>query len=136
MLSSQVGWIIVMVLSLVNNKTSSNYPKCSSKATDQNQKIRSYHTNFKISTLVTSDFKVIFLVFKPLNGQGPLYIAEMLETYSHVETYRSAGKLQQSLVSTRTKQEEAAFSCYAVCLWNRLPVDIKTSPTISIFKPR
>jgi len=37
MLSSPVRWIIEMVFSLVslkNNKTSSNYPKCSSKATD------------------------------------------------------------------------------------------------------
>ena len=82
------------------------------------------------------DFKVLLLVFKSLNGQGPLYIAEMFETYSPSRSLRSAGKLQLVQSSARTKQGEAACRCYAVRLWNRLPIDIKTSPTISIFKSR
>lgn len=82
------------------------------------------------------DFKVLFLVFKTLNGQGPLYMADMLKKYTPSRSLRSAGKLELVQCSARTKQGEAAFSCYAVRLWNRLPVDIKTSPTISIFKSR
>ena len=82
------------------------------------------------------DFKVLLLAFKSLNDHGPLYIAEMFETYSPSRSLRSAEKLQLVQPSARTKQGEAAFSCYAVRLWNRLPIDIKTSPTIPIFKSR
>ena len=63
-------------------------------------------------------------------------IAEMFEIYSPSRSLRSAEKLQLVQTSTRTKQGEAAFSCYAVRLWSRLPIDIKTSPTIPIFKSR
>ena len=82
------------------------------------------------------DFKVILLAFKSLNGQGSLYIAEMFEKYSPSRSLRLAGKFQMVQPSTRTKQGEAAFSCYAFRLWNRLPIDIKTSPTIPFFKSR
>ena len=82
------------------------------------------------------DFKALLLVFKSLNGLGPLYLTDMFKMYCPSRSLRSADKYELVQPSVRTKQGEAAFSCYAVRLWNRLPLDIKTSPTISIFKSR
>ncbi|KAG5261345.1 hypothetical protein AALO_G00302940 [Alosa alosa] len=38
--------------------------------------------------------------------------------------------------TVRTKQGEAAFSCYAAQLWNQLSDDIKKAPTVASFKSR
>jgi len=42
------------------------------------------------------------------------------------------GALVQS--RAQTKHGEAAFSCYTANKWNKLPVEIKLSPNVDIFK--
>ncbi|KAK0132374.1 hypothetical protein N1851_032740 [Merluccius polli] len=36
----------------------------------------------------------------------------------------------------QTKHGEAAFSCYAAQHWNKLPAELKSAPTVSIFKSK
>lgn len=80
------------------------------------------------------DFKALLLVFKSLSGLGPVYLADMLQRYTPSRALRSQDQLLLQQPSVRSKTGEAAFSCYAVKLWNQLPDDIKRAPTVSSFK--
>ena len=60
-------------------------------------------------------------------------LADMFNMYSPSRSLRSVEKYQRVLPRA---QGEADFSCYAVRLWNHLPLHTKISPTISIFKSR
>ena len=72
------------------------------------------------------DFKILLLVFKVLNGLGPLYLSELLEPYIPNRNLRSAKKklLVVPKYNLRT-YEYRAFSHRAPTLWNALPDDIR-----------
>ncbi len=55
------------------------------------------------------DFKVLLLVYKSLNGQGPKYIADMLTEYKPNRPLRSVGSSQLEIPRVHTKQGESAF---------------------------
>ncbi len=57
------------------------------------------------------DFKVLLLVYKSLNGQGPKYIADMTE-YKPNRPLRSLGSSQLEIPRGHTKEGESAFSHY------------------------
>ncbi|KAL2089214.1 hypothetical protein ACEWY4_016113 [Coilia grayii] len=82
------------------------------------------------------DFKALLLVFKSLNGMGPSYLLDMFQLYASTRSLRSPQKNLLVEPAVRTKCGEAAFSCYAVKLWNQLPEDIKNAPTVGSFKSR
>ncbi|KAL2093106.1 hypothetical protein ACEWY4_010418 [Coilia grayii] len=82
------------------------------------------------------DFKELLLVFKSLNGMGPNYLLDMFQLYAPTRSLRSRKKKLLVEPAVRTKCGEAAFSCYAVKLWNRPPEDIKNAPTVGSFKSR
>ena len=79
------------------------------------------------------DFKVLLLAFKCLQNQGPLYLKNMLRIYCPTRSLRSGELLMLVQPSARTKQGEAAFSNN---VWNQLPLDIKTAPTVATFKTK
>ena len=74
------------------------------------------------------------MVYKSQNGLGPKYICDMFREYKPSRALRSndSGQLVQSRV--QTEHGEATFSCYAANKWNKLPVEIKLSPNVNIFK--
>ena len=76
------------------------------------------------------------MVYKSQYGLDPKYICDMFREYKPSRALRSkdAGQLVQSRV--QTKHGEEAFSCHAANKWNKLPVEIKLSPSIDIFKSR
>ncbi|KAL2086092.1 hypothetical protein ACEWY4_017151 [Coilia grayii] len=82
------------------------------------------------------DFKALLLVFKSLNGMGPNYLFNMFQLYAPTRSLRSHQKNLLVEPAVRTRCGEAAFSCYAVKLWNQLPDDIKNAPTVGCFKSR
>ena len=82
------------------------------------------------------DFKILLLVFKSLNGTGPVYLKYLLQHYTPTRSLRSQERVLLIPPITRTKQGEAAFSSYAVKVWNCLPEYTKTAPTTSCFKSR
>ena len=80
-------------------------------------------------------FKLLLLVFKSLNNLAPLYINELLYRYSPSRNLRSAN--QCLLVIHRSNQStygDRAFSAAASKLWNTLPISVRQSRTLSIFK--
>jgi hypothetical protein len=83
------------------------------------------------------DFKVLVLVFKSIHQQTPMYISDLLQTRTIPRILRSTSSPAPQFTEQRTKNStfaDRAFSCYAPRIWNRLPVHIKLSESLDIFK--
>ncbi|KAK0141171.1 hypothetical protein N1851_021853 [Merluccius polli] len=81
-------------------------------------------------------FKVLLLVYKSLNGLGPEYMNDILVEYKPSRALRCTDLGQIVKPRVQTKHGEAAFSCYAAQNWNKLPAELKSAPTVSIFKSK
>uniref|UniRef100_H3B8T4 Reverse transcriptase domain-containing protein n=1 Tax=Latimeria chalumnae TaxID=7897 RepID=H3B8T4_LATCH len=79
-------------------------------------------------------FKVLVLVFKALNGLGPVYLRDLLTPYAPARPLRSLHGLLLKVPMMRTKLGERSFSFYAATSWNALPMNVRTSPSLSTFK--
>lgn len=81
------------------------------------------------------DFKVLTYVFKALHGMAPIYISELLSCYSPQRSLRSSSLLLLNIPNSRLKTKgDRSFSVYAPKLWNTLPLSIRASPTLNVFK--
>ena len=81
-----------------------------------------------------SQFKVLLLVYKALNGLAPKYIKELLVPYKPRRHLRSEAKGLQDEQRTRLKFGDRAFSISAPRLWNALPQHLKDSTSCQAFK--
>ena len=75
----------------------------------------------------------ILLTYKALNGLGPQYMSDMLPCYEPPRALRSSGAGLLIVPRLRTKHAEVAFSFYAPRKWNKLPENLRSSPTLSSF---
>ena len=82
------------------------------------------------------DFKILLIVYKSLNGPGPKYLSELLQHYEPSRSLRSSGTGLLIVPRYKTKHGEAAFCHYAPHSWNKLPEDIRSAPTLPIFKSK
>ena len=81
------------------------------------------------------DFKVLVLVFKALHNQAPDYIAELISKYNPIRSLRSSDQLLLNVPPVKTKTYgDRCFSVYSSRLWNTLPLRVKQSETLGIFK--
>ena len=81
------------------------------------------------------DFKIAVLVYKCLNNLAPSYLSNLIELYSPQRTLRSSNSLLLSTNVGKFKTlGDRAFSVSAPTVWNALPLGIKRSPTLDIFK--
>ena len=82
-------------------------------------------------------FKVLLLAYKGLNGLAPKYISNMLVRYTPCWVLRSSDRHLLNVPKTNKKTYgDRAFSAAAPRLWNSWPLDLKISPSVSIFKSR
>ncbi|KAK0150927.1 hypothetical protein N1851_007965 [Merluccius polli] len=89
-----------------------------------------------ITPVLKIDVKVLLLVYKSLNVSGPEYMSDILVEYKPSRALRSTDSGQIVEPRVQTKHGEAAFSCYAAQNWNKLPAELKSAPTVNIFKSR
>ncbi len=83
------------------------------------------------------NFKVLLLVFKSLNGLTPSYLSDLLIDHQPTRALRSANLRLLVVPRTRLKSRgDRAFAVAAPSLWNSLPTEIRTAPTLPIFKSR
>ena len=83
------------------------------------------------------DFKILLLTYKALNGLAPAYIRELLTPYTPARTLRSMDN--NLLEPPKCRLEyfgKRSFAAAAPVLWNDLPLHIKQSPSVDIFKSR
>ena len=81
-----------------------------------------------------ADFKILLLTFKALNGLAPLYLSELLLSYSPPRPLRSADAGLLVIPSTKRSAGKRAFASRAPFLWNNLPRHIREAGSLDIFK--
>ena len=82
-------------------------------------------------------FKILLLTYKANNGLSPQYITNMLTPMRRSVTLRSSSHAHLQLTPgprTHTRYGDRAFSVAAPSLWNDLPVHVRDSPSLAVFK--
>lgn len=93
--------------------------------------LQSLHVHFR------TDLKIILFVFKCLHGLAPQYLSDLLVPYTPFRSLRSAD--QALLVVPKTKRKsrgDRAFAVAAPRLWNELPLHIRLTESLPVFKSR
>ena len=99
-----------------------------------------YISNPKLSTLAPHSWKdslqdSLPYLQVPLQLR-PSYLPDLLSHFSPARTLRSSDKLLLTVPHYNLKSYGArTFSYAAASLWNSLPIELKTSPPLSTFKP-
>ena len=84
-----------------------------------------------------TEYKILLILHKYLNGIGPSYLCELLNVYVPKRNLRSS--LQNKLVVPKTRLRtfgDKSFSVTAPRLWNSLPDFVKSIGNFEIFKKR
>ena len=83
------------------------------------------------------EFKVLVLTYKALNGLAPPYVCDMIQPYKPTRALRSADTNLLAVPRDRLKTfGHRSFQYASPHLWNQLPVDMRKSPSLHIFKKR
>lgn len=81
------------------------------------------------------DFKILLFAYKALHNSAPDYISDLVKPYTAVRQLRSGDQLLLSVPRSRCKSKgDRAFSVAAPKLWNGLPLSIRASPSLDVFK--
>ena len=82
-------------------------------------------------------FKELLLTYKAITNLGPSYITQLLVRYNPPRSLRSAGIYLLEVPRVRLKTYgDRPFSVAAPKLRNNLPLEIKLSPSVAVFKSR
>jgi exonuclease III len=81
-------------------------------------------------------FKILLVTYKAQHGLAPTYISELLAPFAPAKTgLRSSS--EKKLIEPRTRLAtygDRAFEAAAPRLWNKLPVSIRNSANVNVFK--
>ena len=80
------------------------------------------------------NYKIMLTVYKALNGKAPSYIMDMLTIHNPSRNLRSRNKHLLYEPRSRHAWGDRSFSVAAPRLWNKLPLHIKTSDSLQVFK--
>ena len=82
-------------------------------------------------------FKILLLTYKALNGQAPSYIKDLVKHRSSGRVLRYSNKhlLDEPVAKLKTYCYRA-YSVAAPKLWNKLPLDIRLSSSVTVFKTK
>ena len=78
-------------------------------------------------------YLTVSLVYKIYNGQTPSYMSNMIRV-SDRHSYQTRDSEMNFVVPHVKQQEHRGFMYNGIKLWNKLPTDVKSSPSLSIFK--
>ena len=86
-------------------------------------------------------FKILLLTYKALHGLAPAYIKDLVSPKVPTSSIRLRSSTSAHLQlahgpRTHTRYGNRAFSVCAPRLWNNLPLHVRDSPTLPIFKNR
>ena len=83
------------------------------------------------------NFKILLITYKALNGLAPTYLRDLLQFHNPPRSLRSGGQLRLKVPATKLKTYgDRAFSVLAPKLWNKLPLEIRLSESVDIFKSK
>lgn len=82
-------------------------------------------------------FKVLMLALPALHGLAPKYLLDLLQAYQTTRPLRSSQTLLLKISKSRLKSKgDCAFCAASPHLWDSLPLDIRCSAILGIFKSR
>ena len=83
-------------------------------------------------------FKILTVMYHCFHRTAPIYLQELvISEHSHSRLFYSNGNLRLPTVRSRTSQHfHSSSSLMGQCLWNDIPIFIKTSLDIQTFKAR
>uniref|UniRef100_A0A669EXB8 Reverse transcriptase domain-containing protein n=1 Tax=Oreochromis niloticus TaxID=8128 RepID=A0A669EXB8_ORENI len=82
-------------------------------------------------------FKILLFTYKTINNLVPSYLNELLRLHTPVRALRSATQILLKQPCSRLKSRgDRAFAVAAPVLWNNLPVSIRASDSLPLFKSR
>ena len=80
-------------------------------------------------------YKVCLLTYRALHNMGPPYISELISPHRPQRSLRSENKLMLTFVPKNfVKYGDRAFCSVSPKLWNTLPMEIKSSASLAVFK--
>jgi hypothetical protein len=81
------------------------------------------------------EFKTLLLTYRILNGSAPQYLMDLVTPYRPSRSLRSGEKHLLSVPRSNTKSfGDRCFSVSAPKAWNHLPLEIRESENVDIFK--
>ena len=78
------------------------------------------------------EFACAVLMFKILNGLAPPYMSSLFTHAKSVHSHNTRFAASNSLHNSR--QHHKSFSYYGMKIWNSLPMEIRASKTVEVFK--
>ena len=79
--------------------------------------------------------KILLYTYKSFNGLTPTYLSDLISPYMPRRALRSADQLLLQQPTYKLKSYGSrAFSVCAPKLWNSLPLEIKSSSSVPVFK--
>ena len=85
------------------------------------------------------DFKLAVLVYRCLHGLAPRYLSDHIQLVadSNRRRLRSSSSMQLAIRRTRLSTVgDRAFPVTGCRLWNSLPPDVTSAPTLTVFRNR
>ena len=79
-------------------------------------------------------FKLLLYVYRIINNQSPKYLDTCLNLYTPIRNLRSSNDLRLTYSVTRTLAGDRTFTVTASKYWNDLPLTIRQSPSVTIFR--
>ena len=82
-------------------------------------------------------YKILLLTYKALNNTAPVYISDLINLKVSSRVLRSNDKILLHVPrSNRKTYGDRAFSRTAPFAWNNVPLEVRQSPSLDIFKKR
>ena len=89
----------------------------------------------RASTTAINDPKVATLALRRFESSLPPYLSELLYTYQPSRTLRSSSEKLFKIPQTNLKSAgNRSFYFQAAKIWNSLPTNVRSSPSLSSFK--
>ena len=85
------------------------------------------------------DFKLAVLVYRCLHGLAPRYLSDYIQSVTDSNRRRLRSSSSSQLVIRRTRLStvgDRAFPVAGSRLWNSLPPDVTSAPTLTFFRNR
>ena len=79
-------------------------------------------------------FNILILVFQSLQGNSPDYMTDIISRHLPSRSLRSSSALQLTVPRTSHSWGDRSFSHAAPKLWNNLPLEIRQSSSLTVFK--
>ena len=85
------------------------------------------------------EFKMLLITFKVINDLAPKYLSDLIQVQPAVSRYnlrssQNGTLLTRCTIKTKKTMGDRAFAVAAPVLWNKLPIYIRQSASVNIFK--